>query len=173
MSWVKTIPADDCKLKDAPAQIRANWDAIELGTDAALQVTNAKVAPGAGIAENKLAFDGTSGHDHSGTTAGKKITLTTGVTGTLPIANGGTGSTSTTYCSLTANVSGVLPVANGGTGSSSQNFVDLTQAQTIAGTKTINALKLGGAMDCNLQAANNFVLGQTPLTTNGGMWYVP
>ena len=38
------------------------------------------------------------------------------LTGTLPIANGGTGSTATTYASLTANVSGTLPVANGGTG---------------------------------------------------------
>jgi hypothetical protein len=45
-----------------------------------------------------------------------KIGLTTHVSGTLPIANGGTGSTSTTYCSLTANVTGTLPVANGGTG---------------------------------------------------------
>jgi hypothetical protein len=33
----------------------------------------------------------------------------------LPIANGGTGSTSTTYASLTTNVTGTLPVANGGT----------------------------------------------------------
>jgi hypothetical protein len=44
------------------------------------------------------------------------LPLTTGVTGTLPIANGGTGSTSTTYVSLTTNVTGTLPVANGGTG---------------------------------------------------------
>ena len=44
------------------------------------------------------------------------VDLTSEVTGTLPIANGGTNSTSTTYCSLTANVSGTLPVANGGTG---------------------------------------------------------
>ena len=44
------------------------------------------------------------------------LPLTTGVTGTLPIANGGTGSTSTTYASLTSNVTGTLPVANGGTG---------------------------------------------------------
>lgn len=47
------------------------------------------------------------------------IVLTTDVSGTLPIANGGTGSTSTTYCSLTTNVSGTLPVANGGTGATS------------------------------------------------------
>jgi len=44
------------------------------------------------------------------------VDLTSQITGTLPIANGGTNSTSTTYCSLTANVSGTLPVANGGTG---------------------------------------------------------
>jgi len=35
-----------------------------------------------------------------------------GVTGTLPIANGGTASTSTTYCNLASNVTGNLPVAN-------------------------------------------------------------
>jgi hypothetical protein len=46
--------------------------------------------------------------------------LTTNVTGTLPIANGGTGSTSTAYCSLTTNVTGTLPVANGGTGATTQ-----------------------------------------------------
>jgi hypothetical protein len=34
----------------------------------------------------------------------------------LPTGSGGTGSTSTTYCSLTTNVTGTLPVANGGTG---------------------------------------------------------
>ena len=44
------------------------------------------------------------------------VNLTSQVTGTLPIANGGTGSTSTTYVDLTTNVTGTLPVANGGTG---------------------------------------------------------
>lgn len=34
----------------------------------------------------------------------------------LAITAGGTGSNSTTYCSLTTNVTGTLPVANGGTG---------------------------------------------------------
>jgi hypothetical protein len=45
-----------------------------------------------------------------------KIGLTTHVSGTLPIANGGTGTTSTTFANLTTNVTGTLPVANGGTG---------------------------------------------------------
>ena len=48
-----------------------------------------------------------------------QIDLTADVTGTLPVANGGTGSTSTTYCDLTSNVTGTLPVANGGTGATS------------------------------------------------------
>lgn len=39
----------------------------------------------------------------------------------LPIANGGTGSTLTTYCNLTSNVTGTLPVGNGGTGLSNIN----------------------------------------------------
>ena len=36
--------------------------------------------------------------------------------GTLPIANGGTGTTSTTFVNLASNVTGTLPVLNGGTG---------------------------------------------------------
>ena len=43
------------------------------------------------------------------------VDLTTQVTGTLPIANGGTGTTSTTFADLTTNVTGTLPLANGGT----------------------------------------------------------
>ena len=44
------------------------------------------------------------------------VDLTSQVTGTLPVANGGTGTTSTTFANLTTNVTGMLPVANGGTG---------------------------------------------------------
>ena len=44
------------------------------------------------------------------------VNLATQVTGTLPIANGGTGTTSTTFVNLATNVTGTLPVANGGTG---------------------------------------------------------
>lgn len=41
------------------------------------------------------AMDATTGHNHDGTAGGgAKIPLTTGVTGTLPVANGGTGVTS-------------------------------------------------------------------------------
>ena len=37
----------------------------------------------------------------------------------LAIANGGTGTNTTTYCNLQSNVTGTLPIANGGTGATS------------------------------------------------------
>jgi len=61
----------------------------------------------------------------TGTTSTTFANLTTNVTGTLPIANGGTGTTSTTFASLTTNVTGTLPIANGGTGTTSTTFVNL------------------------------------------------
>jgi hypothetical protein len=39
------------------------------------------------------------------------------VTGTVAIANGGTGTTATQFANLTTNVTGTLPIANGGTNS--------------------------------------------------------
>ena len=47
------------------------------------------------------------------------IDLTSKVTGTLPIANGGTNSTATTFVNATTNVTGALPIVNGGTGGTS------------------------------------------------------
>ena len=47
------------------------------------------------------------------------IDLTSKVTGTLPIANGGTNSTATTFVNATTNVTGALPIVNGGTGATS------------------------------------------------------
>jgi hypothetical protein len=54
------------------------------------------------------------------------LPLTTGVTGTLPIANGGTGTTSTTFVNAATNITGTLPIANGGTGTTSTTFTNLT-----------------------------------------------
>ncbi|MFA5160246.1 MAG: hypothetical protein WC484_07075 [Candidatus Omnitrophota bacterium] len=55
MAWVATNPSNDELLINFPAQCRANWDALALGTDAALLITNAKVHPSAGIVDTKLA----------------------------------------------------------------------------------------------------------------------
>ncbi|MGV1010805.1 MAG: hypothetical protein ACOYBS_00005, partial [Flavobacterium sp.] len=72
--------------------------------------------------------------------------------------------------SLTSSVTGILPIANGGTGSATQNFVDLTANQTIAGTKTfnsdltVNGLIIGkGIGQYNDQ---NITLGASTLTNN-------
>ena len=40
--------------------------------------------------------------------------------------------------SISSGVTGVLPVANGGTGSATQNFVDLSTTQTVDGLKTFS-----------------------------------
>jgi hypothetical protein len=47
--------------------------------------------------------------------------------------------TNATGLPLTTGVTGTLAVANGGTGSATKNFVDLTTFQTITGIKTFNA----------------------------------
>ena len=59
------------------------------------------------------------------------VDLTSQVTGTLPIANGGTGTTSTTFVDLTTNVTGALPYTNGGTG-----LTSLGSAGQVIGVNT-------------------------------------
>ena len=61
------------------------------------------------------------------------------VTGTLAVANGGTGTTSTTFVNLATNVTGTLPVANGGTGvttSTGTGNVVLSASPTLSGYVT-------------------------------------
>jgi hypothetical protein len=81
----------------------------------------------------------------SGSSSG--VSLTTGVTGVLPIANGGSGSSS--GVSLTTGVTGVLPVANGGSGSSSGVAASIVLPGTFStGTFTLDSsslLRLGAA----------------------------
>lgn len=55
---------------------------------------------------------------------------------------------------VTPGVSGVLPIANGGTGSSTKNFVDLTSAQTVGGTKTFSGTSIYSAADGTIRKSN-------------------
>jgi len=69
------------------------------------------------------------------------LPLSTGVTGTLPIANGGTGSTSTTFVNAATNVTGTLPIANGGTGATTlagANIPVVNAANTFTATQTFS-----------------------------------
>ena len=69
---------------------------------------------------------------------GGSIDLTSKVTGTLPIANGGTNSTSTTFVNLASNVTGTMPVANGGSGRTAVtgNVLQVIRASTATITTT-------------------------------------
>jgi len=77
------------------------------------------------------------------------LPLNTGVTGTLPIANGGTGSTSTTYCSLTTNVTGTLPVANGGTGATSLTANNVILGNGTSAVQTVAPSTAGNVLTSN------------------------
>jgi len=84
------------------------------------------------------------------------LPLSTGVTGTLPIANGGTGSTSTTFVNAATNVTGTLPIANGGTGATTLAGANIpvvnaantfTATQTFSGSSSTTAIVLNDAAE--------------------------
>lgn len=90
------------------------------------------------------------------------IDISTGdITGTLPIANGGTGTTSTTFVNLTTNVTGTLPIANGGTGTTSTTFVNLTT--NVTGTLPVAN---GGTGVTSSTGSGNNVLSTSPTLTS-------
>ena len=80
--------------------------------------------------------------------------------------------TNITGLPLTTGVTGILPIANGGTGSSTQNFVDVSSIQSVGGAKTFSAaltansfVKTGGTSSQFLMA-NGSVSSGTPLLTD-------
>ena len=113
---------------------------------------------GAGAAPTVLSSSGTTTTVLHGNAAGAPtfgaVSLTADVSGTLPIANGGTGTSSTTFVDLTANVSGILPIANGGTGTSTAGV-----SATIV-TAKLTALGADGSMTFT----NGLLTAQTPAT---------
>lgn len=85
--------------------------------------------------------------------ASSPVVLTTDVSGTLPIANGGTGTTSTTFANLTTNVTGVLPAANGGTGISAPGTAG--NVLTSTGTAWVSAPAGGGGSVTSVSGAGS------------------
>jgi len=123
---------------------------------------------------------GTPGSGTLTNCTGLSLTSGAGVTGILPVANGGTGSSS--GISLTTGVSGLLPIANGGTGSASG--VDLSNATVFsilpqakggtgfstfagAGLATLASPTFTGTLNCAaLTSSGNISVGGT-LTLSG------
>ena len=96
---------------------------------------------------------------------GDTINLTTEVTGTLPIANGGTNSTATTFVNAATNVTGTLPVTKGGTGLASgttDQFLKFTGSTTVA-----SAAVEGGLSGYDRWQMNSTFSGDAqPITSN-------
>jgi hypothetical protein len=99
------------------------------------------------------------------------VDLTTQVTGTLPIANGGTGTTSTTFANLTTNVTGTLPVANGGTGLTALGSANQVLAVNGAGT-ALEYVSAGGSGTVTSVSGTGTVSGLTltgTVTSSGSL----
>jgi hypothetical protein len=125
----------------APAHSKA-YIVINAGTGSVIIKGAGTVSPydGVTIASGYKALVAWNGTDFV-KIASSLVNLTSDVTGTLPIANGGTGTTSTTYVNLASNVTGQLPIANGGTGTATPAIVAGTNV-TVSGSwpnQTINA----------------------------------
>ena len=134
MAFNEANPANDELLINAPSQIRANWESLKSQTEAALQITNAKVADAAGIVDTKLAQITTAGK-----VSGSAITLLANVpsgAGVLPIANVPTipGSKLGTLNTISSGA-GKIPVAN-----MPDETVKTTGDQTVGGVKTFSSL---------------------------------
>lgn len=97
------------------------------------------------------------------------------LTGTVPIANGGTGTTSTTFTNLTTNVTGTLPIGNGGTGltaTPTSGQIDIgnnTGFTRTTLTQGANVTITNGSGSITIAAAGNMVVDTN--TSSGATTY--
>lgn len=129
------------------------WGALDLAdTDA---VTGVLDETNGGTGQSTI----TTGDLLQGTASNTLGKLAAVATGNALISGGVATASSWGKIGLTTHVSGTLPIANGGTGSATQNFVDLTTNQTIGGDKTFsNNVILNGTASLDSHAVNLGVL---------------
>jgi len=165
MAWDKSLPANNTKLKDAPSLIRANFEAIEEGTDAALKITNAKVADNAAIADTKLAKISTAGKV-GGAALTELANIPSGA-GIIPAANLPadnvklTGDQTISSGVKTFSVSPIVPTPTTDYQAAPKKYIDdnavkLTGNQTVAGIKTFSSFPVtpSSAPTANYEVAN-------------------
>jgi hypothetical protein len=112
----------------APAQSKA-YVVINAGTGSVV-IRGSGPTTGVTVTSGTKALVAWNGSDFV-KIASTLINLASDVTGTLPIANGGTGTTSTTFANLTTNVTGTLPIANGGTGNTTIPALSIPVANVL------------------------------------------
>lgn len=156
-AWDPTKPGNSEKLKDAPGQIRSNWEAIEDGTDPDLQITNDKVSDSAAIVDTKLATISTAGK-----VTGAALTTLGDVpsgAGLLPLANGGTNANLTPAAGKIA-YSGASALALSAAGSSGQIFQ--SAGTSAPGWTTATYPATAGSSGKILQSDGTNVVSSTP-----------
>jgi hypothetical protein len=82
-------------------------------------------------------------------------------TNPLSVSLGGTGSTSTTYCSLSTNVTGTLPVANGGSGATTLGANSVLLGN---GTSPVQAVAPGTSGNILTSNGTTWTSAAAPLT---------
>jgi hypothetical protein len=125
------------------------------GTGATTQQAAMNALAGTQTANRVLRSNGTN-------TTLSQVALATDVTGTLPIANGGTGTTSTTFVNLATNVTGTLPVANGGTGTTT-----LTANNVILGNGTSAVQVVAPGTSGNVLTSDGTTWVSQPISAGG------
>lgn len=119
-----TKPDDDGLLINAPSYIRANWEALALGTDPALLITNAKCASNLALPDSKLAQI-TTAAKVSGTALILLPNIPAGA-GIIPVANIDTGVSANKILKLDSSAK--IPAVDGSL------LINLNATQLITGT---------------------------------------
>ena len=135
MAWLIDEPLLNDSLATSQTKLKANFSAIETALGSSTLINGIVKAQGdlfyasdaqtiAKLAKLSTAFRYLTNDAASNNPSWGQVNLSAGVTGILPIANGGTATNATTFCNLASNVVGNLPVANlnSGTSASATTF---------------------------------------------------